>query len=50
MNTQQPTLYPKIQSICKAFQQAYDLIPAERKAQLRTLSDYISHKIKPNKP
>ena len=46
MNNQQPTLYPKIQSIYKAFQQKYDLIPTERKAQLRTLSDYISHKIK----
>jgi len=46
MNTQQAILHPKILSVCKAFEQEYDLIPAERKTQLRTLSDYISHKIK----
>ena len=43
---QQSILFPKIQSICKQFEQEYDLISTERKVQLLTLSDYISHKIK----
>lgn len=46
MSNQQSILFPNIQSTCKAFEQEYHLIPAERKAQLRTLSDYIFQKIK----
>jgi len=46
MSNQQAILFPKIQSICKAFEQEYDLIPAERKTELRKLSDYIFQKIK----
>jgi len=45
MNTQQATLYPKLEAICLALQQEYDLIPSDRKTQLRTLSDYIFRKI-----
>ncbi len=46
MNNQQVNLYPKLQSICRIFEQEYELISAERKIQLRELSDYIFHKIK----
>ncbi len=49
MRAYQPTLFPKIQSICQTFTQEYDLIPAERKTQLLQLSNYISNKIKEEK-
>jgi len=49
MNTKPSILYPKLHSICKEFEQQYDLIPEERKTQLRLLSNYISRKIKEEK-
>lgn len=41
-------LHQNINTLCQEFEQGFDLIPTERKEILRSLSQYISQKVKQN--